>query len=111
MWLERIGKMIKGIHIIGSRTCDLPVCSLMPQSLRYRVPKHMSFLILYSILQNKYTVALHNIQPTVLVLLHTSKLHHTWYSVKQSRSIPQILTASTQIYTDVAGQLSQADET
>jgi hypothetical protein len=28
--LERLGKL-KKIHFIGARTCDLPVCSIMPQ--------------------------------------------------------------------------------
>jgi hypothetical protein len=33
---EGLGKLLK-IHFIGSRTCDLPVCSIVPQPLRYRV--------------------------------------------------------------------------
>jgi hypothetical protein len=28
--LEGLGKLIKIIHLIGSRTCDLPVCNIAP---------------------------------------------------------------------------------
>jgi hypothetical protein len=40
---EGLGKLEK-IHLIGTRSRDLPVCSLVPQPLRYRVP-----LIAYSV--------------------------------------------------------------
>jgi hypothetical protein len=36
---EGLGKLIKIIHLIGSRTRDLPACSIVPQPLRYRVSK------------------------------------------------------------------------
>jgi hypothetical protein len=35
---EGLGKLIKIIHLIGSRTRDLPACSTAPQPQRYRVP-------------------------------------------------------------------------
>jgi hypothetical protein len=35
---EGLGKLKKLIHRIGSRTRDLPACSVMPQPLYYRVP-------------------------------------------------------------------------
>jgi hypothetical protein len=34
---EGLGKLIKVIHLIGSRTRDVPVCNIAPQPLRYRV--------------------------------------------------------------------------
>jgi hypothetical protein len=34
---EGLGKLEK-IYLIGTRSLDLPVCSLVPQPLRYRVP-------------------------------------------------------------------------
>jgi hypothetical protein len=34
---EGLGKL-KKIHLIGARSRDLPVCSIVPQPLRYRVP-------------------------------------------------------------------------
>jgi hypothetical protein len=37
VWPEGLGKLEK-IHLIGTRSRDLPVCSIVPQSLRYRVP-------------------------------------------------------------------------
>jgi hypothetical protein len=36
---EEFGKLKKLIHLIGSRTRDFPACSIVPQPLRYRVPK------------------------------------------------------------------------
>jgi hypothetical protein len=36
---EGLGELEK-IHLIGKRSRDLPVCSLVPQPLRYRVPPH-----------------------------------------------------------------------
>jgi hypothetical protein len=42
--LEGLGKLIKSIHLNASRTRDLPVCSVMHRSLRYRVtPEICSF--------------------------------------------------------------------
>jgi hypothetical protein len=35
--LEGIGKLKKFIHLIRSRTRDLPARSIIPQQLRYRV--------------------------------------------------------------------------
>jgi hypothetical protein len=40
MRLEMLGKLEK-IHLIGTRSRDLPVCSLVPQPLRYRVPPNI----------------------------------------------------------------------
>jgi hypothetical protein len=38
--LEGLGKFKnKFIHLIGSRTRDLPACSIVPQQLSYRVPR------------------------------------------------------------------------
>jgi hypothetical protein len=34
---EGLGKLEK-IHLVGTQSCDLTVCSLMPQPLRYCVP-------------------------------------------------------------------------
>jgi hypothetical protein len=34
---QGLGKLRNFIHLIGSRTSDLPACSLVPQPLRYRV--------------------------------------------------------------------------
>jgi hypothetical protein len=31
LWLEGLGKLKKKIHLIGARTRDLPVCSIVPQ--------------------------------------------------------------------------------
>jgi hypothetical protein len=39
---EGLGKLKEFIHLIGSRTRDLPACSIMPQPLRYRVPSLLS---------------------------------------------------------------------
>jgi hypothetical protein len=36
--LEGLGKLIKCIRIIVSRTLELPACSIVPQPLSYRVP-------------------------------------------------------------------------
>jgi hypothetical protein len=36
---EGLGKLKTFIHLIGSRTLDLPACSVMLQPLRYRVPQ------------------------------------------------------------------------
>jgi hypothetical protein len=35
---EGLGKVIRFIPVIGSRTRDLSACSLVPQTLRYPVP-------------------------------------------------------------------------
>jgi hypothetical protein len=35
---EGLGKSKEFIHLVGSRTRDLPACSLVPYPLRYRVP-------------------------------------------------------------------------
>jgi hypothetical protein len=35
---EGLGKSEKKIHLIGTRSRDLPVCSIVSQPLRYRVP-------------------------------------------------------------------------
>jgi hypothetical protein len=35
---EGLDKLKKFIYLFGSRTRNLPVCSLVPQPLRYRVP-------------------------------------------------------------------------
>jgi hypothetical protein len=37
MRLEGLGVLTKFMHSIGSRTRDLPACSIAPQPLRYRV--------------------------------------------------------------------------
>jgi hypothetical protein len=37
--MEKLSKSKKFIHVIGSRTRDHPVCSIMPQQLCYRVKK------------------------------------------------------------------------
>jgi hypothetical protein len=37
---EGLGKLKKCIHLIGSRTRDHPACSIVPQALRYRVPRN-----------------------------------------------------------------------
>jgi hypothetical protein len=34
---EGLGKLIKIINLIGSRTHDLPACSIMPHPLSYRI--------------------------------------------------------------------------
>jgi hypothetical protein len=31
MWLEGLGKLKKFIDLIGTRTCNLPICSIVPQ--------------------------------------------------------------------------------
>jgi hypothetical protein len=31
MWLEGLGQLKKRIHLIGTRTRDLPTCSIVPQ--------------------------------------------------------------------------------
>jgi hypothetical protein len=36
---EGLGKFRN--HLIGNRTRDLPVCSIVPQPLRYRVPRYV----------------------------------------------------------------------
>jgi hypothetical protein len=36
--LEGLGNLKKIIYLIGSRTSDLPACSIVPQPLLYRVP-------------------------------------------------------------------------
>jgi hypothetical protein len=35
---ERLGKLKKFVHLIGTR--DLPACTIVPQPLRYRVPQN-----------------------------------------------------------------------
>jgi hypothetical protein len=37
MWPEGLGKLIKIIHLFGSRTRDLPESSPVPRPLRYSV--------------------------------------------------------------------------
>jgi hypothetical protein len=37
---EGLGKLIKFKYLIGSRTRDLPACSMMPHPLRYRMPEN-----------------------------------------------------------------------
>jgi hypothetical protein len=38
VWLEGLGKLKKCIHLIGSRTRDIPACSIVPYPLHYCVP-------------------------------------------------------------------------
>jgi hypothetical protein len=38
VWPEGLGKLIKFLYLIGSRTRDLPSCSVVPQPLRYHAP-------------------------------------------------------------------------
>jgi hypothetical protein len=39
-----LGKLKTFIHLIRSRTRDLPACSVLPQPLRYRVEKETQFI-------------------------------------------------------------------
>jgi hypothetical protein len=48
---EGLGKLKEFIHLIGSRTRDLPACSIVPQPLRYRVPP--PYYVIYSVGQTQ----------------------------------------------------------
>jgi hypothetical protein len=37
--LEELGRLKKFIHLVESRIHDVPVCNIVPQQLRYRVPQ------------------------------------------------------------------------
>jgi hypothetical protein len=39
----------KLIHLIGTRTCDLPACSVMPQLLHYRAPRGSCLNVILSL--------------------------------------------------------------
>jgi hypothetical protein len=45
---EGLGQF-KKIHLIGTRSRDLPVCSIVPQPLRYHVPHILFELYAYLI--------------------------------------------------------------
>jgi hypothetical protein len=53
--LEGLGKLKKYVHLIGSRTLDLPACGTVPQPLRYRVlkPEYIPSPSLLSVTQLK----------------------------------------------------------
>jgi hypothetical protein len=40
--LEGLGTLKKFIDLIGSRTCDLPACSVVPQPLHYGMPPYLT---------------------------------------------------------------------
>jgi hypothetical protein len=44
VWPEGFGKFEK-IHLIGTRSRDLPPCSIVPQPLCYRVPRVLSMQV------------------------------------------------------------------
>jgi hypothetical protein len=44
--LEELRKLKKCIHLIGTRTRNIPACSIFPQSLRYRVPQIIIIIII-----------------------------------------------------------------
>jgi hypothetical protein len=70
---EGTGKLEKKIHLIGTRSSDLPACSIVPQPLRYRVPPFIwdPFVILALSVQNFIHKNVLNCLPWSLSYFHS----------------------------------------
>jgi hypothetical protein len=61
VWPEGLGKF-EEIHLIGTRSRDLPACSTVPQPLRYRVPPNYNNKIII-IITTRYVKCLRHCAP------------------------------------------------
>jgi hypothetical protein len=78
---EGLGKLDK-IHLIGTRSRDIPVCSIVPQPQRYRVPQ-VSRYAHFKIYRNQVIPRVGRLTShsrlSIFVLYHVHRRLSTWF--------------------------------